>query len=91
MSISAKIRTVIGNQDGTATLYLDPWEDDPAGQPTLTIVNPPDGDIRTLARALEGQQIWGGAADIMVGTTKFAKRIGYTRIELVEALSEGDA
>lgn len=85
MSISARIRSVVGNRDGTATMYLDPWDKGGvAGQPQLTIVNPPSTDIRTLSKALEGQTIWGGDSDIMVGETRFAERIGYTRIRLVE-------
>ena len=53
-----------------------------AGQNVLTIVNPPTLDPDVLAGMI-GTEIWGGSGDIMVGDTKWANRIGYTRIELV--------
>lgn len=53
-----------------------------AGQNVLTIVNPPTLDPKTLAGMI-GTEIWGGSSCIMVGETKWANRIGYTRIELV--------
>ena len=53
-----------------------------AGQDVLTIVNPPTLEPEALAGMI-GTEIWGGSGDIMVGDTKWANRIGYTRIELV--------
>ena len=53
-----------------------------AGQDSLTIINPPTVDPDVLA-ALVGLEIWGGADCIMIGNKKWAKRIGYTRIELI--------
>ena len=55
-----------------------------AGQSSLTIVNPPSVDPKILASMI-GTEIWGGSGDIMVGQRRWAKRIGYTQIELVEA------
>ena len=51
------------------------------GQRVLTVVNPPEGDMSGLV----GTEIWGNASEIMVGDKKWAKRIGYTRIELLDA------
>lgn len=53
-----------------------------AGQDVLTIVNPPTLDTEVLA-AMIGTEIWGCSSQIMVGDTKWANRIGYTRIELL--------
>jgi len=51
-----------------------------AGQSVLTVVNPPEGDMGGLV----GTEIWGNASQIMVGDKLWAKRIGYTRIELIQ-------
>ena len=62
-------------------LHLEPREPGGlAGQDVLTVINPPEGDLSGLV----GTEIWGGSGCIMVGDTKWAKRIGYTKIELVE-------
>lgn len=53
-----------------------------AGQSVLTIVNPPTVDPVWLAGMI-GTEIWGGSGYIMVGDRKWARRIGYTCIELV--------
>jgi len=53
-----------------------------AGQSVLTIVNPPTVDPNVLAGMI-GTEIWGGSVEIMVGDRRWAKRIGYTQIELV--------
>jgi hypothetical protein len=53
-----------------------------AGQSVLTIVNPPTVDPAALAGMID-TEIWGGSGDIMVGDRKWARRIGYTQIELV--------
>ena len=60
-----------------------------AGQPVLTIVNPPTLDPHVLAGMI-GTEIWGGSGDIMVGDRRWAKRIGYTRIELVVRSQKND-
>jgi hypothetical protein len=49
----------------------------------LTIVNPPTVDPAVLA-GLIGTEIWGGAGYIMVGDRKWADRIMYTKIQLVD-------
>lgn len=51
-----------------------------AGQPVLTIVNPPSRGLESLI----GIEIWGNASSVFVGNREWAKRIGYTQIELVE-------
>ena len=53
-----------------------------AGQDVLTIINPPTLDPGLL-ESMVGMEIWGGSGEIMVGETKWADRIGYTRIRLV--------
>ena len=53
-----------------------------AGQPTLVLLNPPTLDPQVLT-GMVGTEIWGGCTDILVGSRLWAKRIGYTRIELV--------
>ena len=53
-----------------------------AGQNTLTIVNPPSVDPEVL-ESLIGTEIWGGSGEIMIGEQRWAKRIGYTQIELM--------
>lgn len=82
MSIDAEITEVEYNPDGTATLHLVARDEraGPAGQRRLIVENPkPQMDV------LVGTCIWGGDSNIMVGReTVFAKRIGYTRIRLVE-------
>ena len=49
----------------------------------LTIVNPPTTDPNILA-GLVGTEIWGGSLALMVGDRKWADRIGYTQIQLVD-------
>ena len=64
-------------------LHLEPRERGKlAGQTVLTVVNPPTVDAKVLAGMI-GIEIWGGASEIMVGGKRWAKRLGYTRIELV--------
>jgi hypothetical protein len=79
MSIDAKIIDVCKMEDGTAILHLyQPDNKRCAGQPYLTVLNPEVG-LPTI-----GTEIWGGSSDIMVGEKTIAKRIGYTRIEMIE-------
>lgn len=54
-----------------------------AGQKALTIVNPPTIEPGKL-EPLVGMEIWGDSASVMIGTRRWAKRIGYTQIELLE-------
>lgn len=76
-----------GTSTGKRALRLHLEAREPGGLPgqrVLTVVNPPEGDMSGLV----GTEIWGNASEIMVGDTKWAKRIGYTRIELInEALA----
>jgi hypothetical protein len=54
----------------------------PAGQSVLTILNPPTVEPAVLAGMI-GTEIWGGSGYIMVGDRRWARRIGYTQIELI--------
>ena len=54
-----------------------------AGQKALTIVNPPTVEPSKL-ESLVGMEIWGDASFVMIGTRRWAKRVGYTKIELIE-------
>ncbi len=80
MSINAIIEGVQILHDDTVALVLGPFNDDPAGQERLIVVNPPDPP--SLLRGLIGEHIWGGCGEIMHGETLLAKREGYTRIRL---------
>jgi hypothetical protein len=61
-----------------------------AGQRVLTILNPPTVDPNVLA-GLIGTEIWGSSSCVMVGQTKWADRIGYTKIKLVEPIPKPPA
>lgn len=52
-----------------------------AGQDVLTIINPPSLDPNVLAGLID-TEIWGNSSQLMVGDRLWARRIGYTRIEL---------
>lgn len=81
MSIDAVIEDVQQNPDGTATLLLrarDP--NGTAGQSRMTVENPPENFESCI-----GTEIWGGDNCLMVGRqTRWADRIGYTRLRLVQ-------
>ena len=49
----------------------------------LTLINPPTTDPNILA-GLVGTEVWGGSTVLMVGDRKWADRIGYTQIQLVD-------
>ena len=87
MSIDARIAGVtVFSNNGRLQLKLlleSREEGGYPGQPALTIVNPPDVSPDLLS-SLIGTEIWGGANDILVGDTIWAKRLSYTTIELVE-------
>jgi len=82
MSIDARIDSVTVLSDGTVRLGLRPREGQtrPA-QDALVVVNPPYPP--ELLEACIGTKIWGGAGDIMIGETRWATRLSYTRIQLV--------
>jgi hypothetical protein len=82
MSINAEIVSAKLNEDGTVNLHLGPIKNDPPGQRMLIVENPPS-DTAAFMSAIIGQQIWGSSGSIMVRDTKWADRIGYTRIRLV--------
>lgn len=54
-----------------------------AGQTVLTIVNPSSVDPEQLSLLL-GVDIWGGNGFIMLGDRRWATRVGYTKIRLLE-------
>jgi len=81
MSIVARIHAAKVNPDNTVKIYLSPiGKREIAGQRSLTIINWPEGADTS---GLIGVGIWGGSREIMVGGTKWADRIGYTKIQLV--------
>ena len=53
-----------------------------AGQDTLTIINPPSIEPKILT-SLVGIDIWGCSGFVMIGDTRWADRVGYTRIKLI--------
>lgn len=79
MSISAIVYQTQKKPDGTEDLFLKPYDENPAGQSRINIINPPNTGLRGLI----GCHIWGGSSSLMLGTTEIAKRIGYTRAKLV--------
>lgn len=87
MSIDAVIGSVVRKPDGTAVLHLLPRQDSTGqwegpGQNSLTVLNPPD-DLEVVV----GAEIWGGSESIIVGKeSKWADRVGYTKIRLVPSL-----
>ena len=82
MSIDAVIEAVERNDDGTADIVLGSRKtrdgDSCSGQSRMTVENPPPG-----FEACVGTKVWGGGETLMVGDTKWADRIGYTRLKLV--------
>ncbi len=79
MAINAIIDNVSRNHDGTATLWLVAFNDDPPGQNSLVVLNPPPH-----LEAAIGTHIWGGGDSIIINETKWADRVGYGSIRLVE-------
>jgi hypothetical protein len=80
VSIDARIVDVTRNADGTATLHLEAADSRraPAGQSSLTVLNPPPH-----LEAAVGTEIWGGSDKIVVGReTIWADRVGYGSIRL---------
>lgn len=81
MSIDARVKTVIHNEDGSGRLELIGRPARPgempgiAGQCALSYDAAPHE-----VTALNGLDIWGGGSGIMLGETEIAKRQGYTRI-----------
>ena len=83
MAIQATIEGAKLNDDGTVRLNLGKLDDGGPGQDFLTVVNPP-ADTRSFMNAVIGLPIWGGASEIMVRDTKWAERVTYTEIKLVD-------
>lgn len=83
MSIDARIAGVQVKADGEVRLVLEPREKGGhAGQSVMTILNPPRDT--TLLNVLIGECVWGNASVLMIGDTKFADRIGYTKLRLLD-------
>ena len=78
MSISAKIKTVYINENGSGQLGLVKCCDDPVGQSELYFKSAPEE-----VTALNGLDIWGDARSIYLRNYKIASRIGYTEIVFV--------
>ena len=83
MAIAATIEGAKLNDDGTVRLNLGKFGEDGPGQDFLTVLNPP-ADTRSFMNAVVGLPIWGGAGEIMVRDTKWADRVSYTEIKLVD-------
>ena len=82
MSIDARVRAVYLHENGGGSLEL---EDRPAipggvpgiaGQDRLSFDSCPEE-----VTALNGREVWGNDARLMLGDVEIAKRVGYTRIE----------
>jgi len=84
MAIVATIEGAKLNDDGTVRLNLGPLDGEGPGQDFLTVLNPP-ADVRVFMDAIIGQKVWGGSSEIMVGQTKWADRVAYTEIRLVDS------
>ena len=78
MSIEA-IVSKVEYRGKKAILHLEGIDGEGPGQKTLTVLNP-----KPHMNSMEGICLWGNSSKIMIGETEFAKRIGYTEIELVE-------
>ena len=85
MSIDARVRAVIHNEDGSGRLEL---EDRPAKPGQVPGIKGQDSFSYETAphevTALNGLKIWGGANSIMLGDTEIATRIGYTRLRFCD-------
>lgn len=84
MSIDARVRTVLCNEDGSGKLLLtdrparDGGTPGIAGQASLAF----DG-VPHEVTALNGLDVWGGASDLMLGEWRVAWREGYGKITFV--------
>lgn len=77
VSIQAIVRDVRYEDDGTATLLLDPYKGEGPGQSSLVVENP-----NPHLRGLIGLMIWGGDAHIVHREVVIADRISYRRIRM---------
>lgn len=74
-----------GAADGKPRVHLHLQkrkQDIPAGQTVLTLLNPPTTDLAQL-QSLVGVEIWGASTILMRGNKPWARRFGYTKIELI--------
>jgi hypothetical protein len=80
MSIDANVAYVELQENGSGTLHLcDRIPEGSRGQSRLHFNTAPHE-----VTALNGLQIWGGAAQVLLGDCKIAERQSYTRISFVE-------
>lgn len=64
-------------------LHLQPRDRNSlTGQSVLTIKNPPSTDPSWLS-TLVGLQLWGGSEYVFAGSSMWARRCGYTQLELI--------
>lgn len=81
MSIDARVKTVIVNEDGSGELRLidrpkgEGMSEGTAGQRALKFDKAPHE-----VTALNGLDIWGGANSVILGDVEIAQRQGYTTI-----------
>lgn len=79
MSIDAKVQDIYLEKDGTGELVLSGRKSgEHPGQTKLKYQKAPYNIM-----GLKGLDIWGDSANIMLGNTKIARRLGYTRIEFI--------
>lgn len=83
MSIDAKIVGTTRKANGEVTISLERRNAQAcAGQQVMTILNPPDLDC-DLSRLID-LEIWGGSNAVYVRDDRFADRVGYTQLRLVD-------
>lgn len=81
MSIDARIAGITCSPDGVF-LNLEPRDRyNGPGQSRMEIVNPPSPP--TKLEVLVSECVWGGSGFLMLGDTKIADRIGYTKLKLL--------
>jgi hypothetical protein len=85
MSIDARVKEVVLNEDGSGELVLvdrpkrRPGDVDGCrGQSSLRFDRSPPA-----VKSLEGADVWGGSESLILGDRVIATRRGYTRIEFV--------
>ena len=86
MSIHAKIAEVESDGNGMLDLILAGVGRDDPGQSRLKVVNPPECGPCVFACAVIDTEIWGDSSYIMIGEKQWARRIGYTKIELLPVM-----
>lgn len=85
MAIDARI-TGLSETTGVREVHaslVDRDKASAAGQTKLRILNPPDNWTKSVLPDLIGCEVWGNANELYLGDTRFAFRISYTSLYLV--------